>query len=450
MAETQDTIITEALVCSRLGGEFEIKKLTVGDIREDELLGTTPMEIPFVGGHEGAGVVERIGACVNHVEVGDHVLLSFSSCSRDDGSKAFIMEDGSHVASHFFGQSSFARRTVVRAVSAIKIEKSLPLDILCSMGCGMQTGAGTMLNVLRPTMGQTVVVFGAGAVGLAAVMAAKLTPASMVIVVDIVAAKLVTAHELGATHTINSNETDIRARIRSLTDGFGVDRAMDTTGNIEVIKTMIDCAAPGALVATVGAPRRGQIIEIEPATCSVPRSTSLETGSRRKGGRPGKWVKSENLRFNQGVFSARSFSDSTIDQVVWSLKEVKINAFLFAALDHLNSDIQNRRVHLGRAVAFIYLEDTQTLIIKIPSLGHEKAHALFERRITFKMNSMSLDELEFCPGNATTFVGSNGSSKQGNSTDLNQRLRPMRNSRPHFIIEAGYFESSPRLLMYAR
>ncbi|KAJ9216166.1 hypothetical protein DTO166G4_2098 [Paecilomyces variotii] len=306
MAEN-GTIVTEALVCSSLGGEFEIKRLTVDDIREDELLvrivasgichtdfscadGTTPVEFPFVGGHEGAGVVERIGAHVNHVEVGDHVLLSFSSCgkcapcrrniraycrdvfrmnfsgSRDDGSKAFTMEDGSPVSSHFFGQSSFARRTVVRAVSAIKIEKSLPLDILCSMGCGMQTGAGTVLNVLRPAMGQTVVIFGAGAVGLAAVMAAKLTPASMVIVVDLVASKLITARELGATHIINANETDTLAQIGSLTDGFGVDRAMDTTGNIHVIKTMIDCAAPGGLVATVGAPRKGRIIEIEPAT----------------------------------------------------------------------------------------------------------------------------------------------------------------------------------------
>ncbi|KAL1872624.1 hypothetical protein Plec18167_006742 [Paecilomyces lecythidis] len=115
-------------------------------------------------------------------------------------------------------------------------------------------------------MGQTVVIFGAGAVGLAAVMAAKLTPARMVIAVDLVTSKLIKARDLGATHTINANETDTLAQIRSLTDGFGVDRTMDTTGNIQVIKTMIDCAAPGGLVATVGAPKKGQIIEIEPAT----------------------------------------------------------------------------------------------------------------------------------------------------------------------------------------
>jgi aryl-alcohol dehydrogenase len=251
--------------------------------------GTMPIRFPLVGGHEGAGVVERVGSQVGHVEVGDHVLLTFSSCgecascrrgipaycfnmwemnflgARRDGTTAFSLEDGKIVSSHFFGQSSFAQRTIVRGVSAIKVEKGLPLHLLCSMGCGMQTGAGTVLNALRLQVGQSLVVFGAGAVGMTGIMAARLTPATMIIAVDVLDSKLVKAQEMGATHTINPTEKDAVSEIRALTKGFGADRAIDTTGNVKVIKSMIECAAPGGIVATVGAPRKGATIEIEPA-----------------------------------------------------------------------------------------------------------------------------------------------------------------------------------------
>lgn len=257
--------------------------------------GTTPIRLPLVGGHEGAGVVERVGSQVGHVEVGDEVLLTFSTCgecascrrgipaycfnmwemnflgARRDGTRAFstLEEDGKpiSVSSHFFGQSSFARRTIVRGVSAVKVEKGLPLHLLCSMGCGMQTGAGTVLNALRVQMGQSLVVFGAGAVGMAGIMAARLTSAAIIVAVDVVDAKLVKAREMGATHTINPTKegVDVVGQIRTLTKGFGADRAMDTTGNVNVIKSMMECAAPGGIVATVGAPRKGATVEIEPA-----------------------------------------------------------------------------------------------------------------------------------------------------------------------------------------
>ena len=248
------------------------------------------MSLPLVGGHEGAGIVERVGSKIGHVEVGDHVILSFSYCdecppcrrgspaycfnmrqmnflgARRDGTKTFSLLDGQEISSHFFGQSSFAQKAVVRGVSAVKVDKDLPLDVLCSLGCGMQTGAGTVLNVLKPLVGTSLVVFGAGAVGMAGIMAARLTPAVKIIAVDILDAKLEFARDMGATHTINSTTCDVVSEIRALTGGLGVHAGFDATGQIKAIRDMIDCAAPGATVVTVGAPRLGLTLDIEPGT----------------------------------------------------------------------------------------------------------------------------------------------------------------------------------------
>lgn len=247
------------------------------------------MPLPLIAGHEGAGVIEKIGSRVQNLAVGDHVLMSFSSCgscascqkgqpaycsamfdmnfkgARQDNTTAFTL-DGESVSSHFFGQSSFSSSAIARASSAIKVDKSLPLETLCALGCSMQTGAGTVLNALKPMTGTSLVVFGVGAVGMGAIMAAKLTPAAKIIAVDIAQPKLEKAQELGATHVVNSSSGDAVEQILALTGGFGVDYAIDTTGKIPVIRNMIDCAAPGSVVATVGAPPFGKTIDIEPAS----------------------------------------------------------------------------------------------------------------------------------------------------------------------------------------
>ena len=187
--------------------------------------------------------------------------------SRLDGSKAYTFaRDGTEISSHFFGQSSFAQKAIVRASSAISISKDLPLETLCPLGCSIQTGAGSVLNVLNPRPGNVVAIFGTGAVGMAAVIAAALTPASKIIAIDLQDSKLDQARALGATVTINPGKQDLVKEIFALTGNFGIDRAIDTTGNIGVINTMIASAAPGAIVASVGAPRMGAKVEIEPAT----------------------------------------------------------------------------------------------------------------------------------------------------------------------------------------
>jgi aryl-alcohol dehydrogenase len=185
--------------------------------------------------------------------------------ARQDGTTAFTI-DGKDVSSHFFGQSSFSSIAIARASSAIKIDRHLPLNTVCALGCSMQTGAGTVLNVLKPLSGASLVVFGTGAVGMGAIMAANLTAASKVIAVDTQEWKLQKAKSFGATHLINSSSGDVVEQIRTITDGFGANYAIDTTGKIPVIRSMIDCAAPGGITATVGSPRFGETIDIEPAS----------------------------------------------------------------------------------------------------------------------------------------------------------------------------------------
>ncbi len=207
---------TRAAVVEAPGEKFAIVDLEVDDPRDDEVLvrivasglchtdltlsGMLPAEMfPFVFGHEGAGVVEAVGADVTGVHVGDHVVLSFRSCractrcasgrvgycenhlmlnyigSRLDGTKAYS-RDGLPVSGSFFGQSSFAEHVVAYADNVVVVDQALDLASLAPYGCGYQTGAGAVLNVLRPTgsgSGESLVVFGAGAVGLAAIAAAR-------------------------------------------------------------------------------------------------------------------------------------------------------------------------------------------------------------------------------------------------------------------------------------
>ncbi len=249
-----------------------------------------PPSLPAVLGHEGSGVVEKVGRDVKHVAEGDHVLLSFNACyecaqclrgqpsycrhayklsfggCRLDDSKTMSM-DGVDISSAYFGQSSFARRSIVRGICAVKVDKDLPLDILCTLGCGIQTGAGTVLNILKPGIGASVCVFGVGSVGLAGIMAAvNFTPATRIIAVDIVDERLEMAKSLGATHTINSKGKDIVEMIKAVTNGEGIDCGMDATGLIPVIESMIASAARNATVATVGGAPKGKFVQIEAAS----------------------------------------------------------------------------------------------------------------------------------------------------------------------------------------
>jgi aryl-alcohol dehydrogenase len=299
--------ITTAIgaVVDSAGAAFEMRDLIVDDPRDDEIVvrlvasgichtdataqnGGLPFPHPALLGHEGAGVVERVGRNVSTLAEGDHVVVSFNFCGectqcvtgrpvqcdtwvqrnlaggfRMDGSSPMSLADGTPLHSHFFGQSSFATRVVVRAAAAIKVPNDAPLAMLAPLVCGFQTGAATMLQVLNPGLGHTVVVFGAGGVGLSAVMAAKLSAAAQIIAVDVVPERLTLASELGATHTVNAASDDSIEAIMEITRGRGADRILEATGNTAVLKQALGVTAMDATLAIVGAPPFGSEVAVD-------------------------------------------------------------------------------------------------------------------------------------------------------------------------------------------
>ena len=154
----------------------------------------------------------------------------------------------SSVRGHFFGQSSFATRSLATERNLVKVSKDLPLELLAPLGCGLQTGAGTVINSLKVSRGASIAVFGTGAVGLAAVMAARLVVADPIIGVDIKPKRLKLALQLGATHAIDNRHQDVAARIANIT-GKGVDYVVETTGRTEMHQLAITVLNPYGVVA---------------------------------------------------------------------------------------------------------------------------------------------------------------------------------------------------------
>lgn len=211
-----------------------------------------PVPKPAVLGHEGAGVVEKVGKAVTHVKPGDHVVISGGSCGecpsclsarptycreamprsfggrRMDGSTALRTEAGETVASHFFAQSSFASHCIAQARGAVPIPKDVPLEIVAPMGCGIITGAGAVIEALKVRPGESIVIFGAGSVGNAAVMAAKLAGAATIVAVDTVADRCALAKELGATHAVDATKDDVLEAVKSALP-FGAAYSFNTT-----------------------------------------------------------------------------------------------------------------------------------------------------------------------------------------------------------------------------
>jgi Zn-dependent alcohol dehydrogenase len=234
------------------------------------------VESPAIFGHEGAGYVIAIGFGVKvNYKVGDLVLLSFITCGEckackgghpaychihpevnhnavriSDRSTPARLKDGISVRSQYFGHSSFAKMSVVNEKCVVKCEYPDNLAFYAPIGCGLQTGAGTVLNVLKPNRNDSIVLFSLGSVGLAALMAAKSLDVGTIIALDVVNSKIHMAKELGATHTINSKEThDVVKAIKSIT-GRGADYAIDCTGVVPVIEAI----GPEGTAAVVAVP----------------------------------------------------------------------------------------------------------------------------------------------------------------------------------------------------
>jgi aryl-alcohol dehydrogenase len=250
-------------------------------VMRDALL---PVPMPVVLGHEGSGVVVALGSAVADLAVGDPVVLSFASCggcgachdhapayceawvplnfagARADGSTALTDAAGSAVHSHVFGQSSFASHALVNRRNVVRVDADLPLELLGPLGCGIQTGAGAVLNALRVRPGSSLAVIGAGAVGLSAVMAAAIAGARTIVALDINPARVAFARTLGATHAFAAQDATMAEHAAAAGCAAGFDYIVDTTGHAAVCNAAIPALANRGELALVGAYAPGATI----------------------------------------------------------------------------------------------------------------------------------------------------------------------------------------------
>ncbi|MBV8132227.1 MAG: NAD(P)-dependent alcohol dehydrogenase [Alphaproteobacteria bacterium] len=299
-----------AAVMEEKSSAFKLDSLELDTPRPDEVLvkitatgichtdlhardGYFAMPYPAVYGHEGAGIVAAVGSAVEYLVAGDHVVMSFPWCggcehcredrrsycrrgrelkssgARADGSTT-MRRNRAPVYGSFFQQSSFATYALTTARNAVKVRRDAPIEFLGPLGCGLQTGAGAVLNVMQPEAGKSFVVFGAGSVGLAGLMAAKLARCEPIIAVDIRANRLQLARSLGATHTIDNVREDAVATIREITGG-GVHFALETSALPAVFRQAVDCLLTRGTCVLVGSARRGVEVSFEMSTLQAGR-----------------------------------------------------------------------------------------------------------------------------------------------------------------------------------
>lgn len=288
------TTNAQAAICRGHEQPFTIEQVELADLAPDELLVRVvacgichtdlavrdeqlPVPLPVVLGHEGAGIVEAVGSAVTAAKPGDRVVMSFNSCGdcpscavdaptycynffphnwsgkRADGSPTMTL-GGEPMNANFFGQSAFATHAIAHQRNVVKVPDSaahLPLELLAPIGCGLMTGAGAVLRSMEVRAGLPIAVFGAGTVGIAAIMAAKIAGANPIIAVDVNDGRLALAKELGATHAFNAKD-DAPGKIRELCPQ-GLGYVFDTTGINSVIEEAWSLLAPKGICGIVGA-----------------------------------------------------------------------------------------------------------------------------------------------------------------------------------------------------
>ncbi|GAA5830672.1 hypothetical protein JCM3766R1_003380 [Sporobolomyces carnicolor] len=296
---------TQALVNAAVGAPFELVDIELDEPEANEVLvsivgtgichtdfviqsGAIPSAFPSIQGHEGAGIVEKVGHSVGSaLQPGDRVLLSFASCAECDSCSAArpagcdhwvehnfgrrrnkavqdkplatVQSTGERVKGSFFGQSSFARHALVQATSCVKVTQDVDrarLAALAPLGCGLGTGAGAVINVLRPQPQDSLVVFGLGAVGFAALFAASYLGLRRIIVVDLFPSRLELAKELGAHHALDGSSPALVEEIKTLTRG-GAAYSIEATGVVPVLKKAWECLRYGGTVVSLGNPGPG-------------------------------------------------------------------------------------------------------------------------------------------------------------------------------------------------
>jgi aryl-alcohol dehydrogenase len=266
----------ETIELPELGDQHVLVRIVGAGICHTDLLPRQGVlgDAPVVLGHEGAGVVERVGASVPGIEVGDHVVLTFDSCGHCRNCLSahpaycdtFLLRnflggagdladatttDGEGVGIRWFGQSSFATYAVTTARNTVVVPHDAPLELLGPLGCSFLTGAASVTNVLQLKRGDSVAILGVGGVGAAAILAAVDAGASRIVAVDRVPGRLELATELGATHTIDASTGEDLA-FSILATGDTVSHVFDTTGHPAAIRSAVDAMAARGVCAIVG------------------------------------------------------------------------------------------------------------------------------------------------------------------------------------------------------
>lgn len=236
-----------------------------------------PIALPAVLGHEGSGIIEKVGSAVTDLKAGDKVVLSYLSCGacpscdhdhpaycqsfmplnfmcmRPDGSKA-IHQGDQDISSHFFGQSSFGTYAIAKRINTIKVRDDAPLELLGPLGCGIQTGAGSVMKALACEAGSSIVITGGGAVGLSAVLGAVVQGCSTIVVVEPHASRRELALSLGATHSIDPMATENLTEALRAISPAGFNYAFDTTSLQAVINGVLPAMAHKGTLGLVGVP----------------------------------------------------------------------------------------------------------------------------------------------------------------------------------------------------
>ncbi|MGE4431146.1 MAG: NAD(P)-dependent alcohol dehydrogenase [Sphingobium sp.] len=296
--ETSERVTCAAVVAAP-NAPFVLQDVTLAAPRHDEVIveleacgmchadlsaqsGSIPFPLPGVLGHEGVGHVVDRGAGVTEIDIGQRVVISFTSCGhcpacldarpgyclqwpvlnlvgggRQDGSSSLSCE-GHPIHSHFFGQSSFSRHVATAARGVIPVPDDIPAAVLAPLGCGIQTGVCAATDVLRPAKGDRVAVFGAGAVGMSALMGLALTGAVQIIAIDVHPQRLAAARDMGATDVIDAGKQDVAAEIARLTSGAGLNGAIETSGNKGALETAIASLAAMGTCVVIGVPAMGE------------------------------------------------------------------------------------------------------------------------------------------------------------------------------------------------
>ena len=270
LRDDTDRMAIEAVELANLRDEEVLVRVVACGICHSDIAirdGKYPCERPLILGHEGSGIVERVGSAVTKVKAGDKVVLSFTFCGhcpscddnqpaychefgplntsgrRADGSSALTL-NGEPVGGHFFGQSSFSRYSVANVRNVVKVRADAPLEMLGPFGCGIQTGAGAVLNSLSAKPGDKIAIFGGGGVGLSAVMAAKLAGCSQILLSEPNAERRTLGLELGATDVIDPLSTpDLTAKLMEISNG-GFDIIFDPSGIPAVVNDGFVALAP--------------------------------------------------------------------------------------------------------------------------------------------------------------------------------------------------------------